>query len=158
MGRWLLALLITVVALLGFTVPVLWAHAELRESYPEVGAVFRWDRPSEVRLRFTQKLEEASIVVTNRQFEAFQVGSAQVDPDNPREMFIPLRDLSPATYTVNWRTMSVDGHALEGAYDFTVLPREPLVTMIIAAIILPLFGILVYTRRARPEDWKADSM
>ncbi|MGH2542523.1 MAG: copper resistance CopC family protein [Ardenticatenaceae bacterium] len=143
---------LAVLALGGPRLRPAWAHAELRESEPAVGEVFRWERPMEVRLRFSQKLDSARIVVTDRQFEEVQQGEARVAERNQREAFIRLGNLQPATYTVTWRAVSVDGHPLDGSYEFTVLPREPLVTMIVAVIVLPLFGLLVYTRRARSGD------
>jgi methionine-rich copper-binding protein CopC len=128
------------------------AHAELRESYPEPGAHFRWERPQEVRLTFTQQLEAATIVVMNRQFEQVQVGETRVEPLDPRNAVVALGELAPGTYTVNWHTESEDGHAQDGAYDFTVFPRASLITGVVAALVLPLFGLMIYLRRARPGD------
>lgn len=147
-----LAVILGVFTLFGAALPLVWAHAELREAVPEPGALFRWERPDEVRLRFTQKLESASIIVTNRQFESFQAMPAQISSSNPRETFVPLEPLQPGTYTVNWGVKSDDGHTLEGGYDFTVLPREPIITLAVAALVLPLFGLFIYTRRARTGE------
>lgn len=128
-------------------------HAELREAEPEVGATFRWGRPERVHLRFTQALQEASIVVTNRQFEPFQQGEAQLLADDPRAASVALPPLPPGTYTVSWRVLSVDDHPLEGAYDFTVLPRAPVVTLAVVGVVLPLFALFVFSRRERaPSD------
>lgn len=148
----LLALLLSGLVLL--IVPEVLAHAELREADPDIGAIYRWQRPTEVRLSFTQKLEETgnSIIVTNRNFEEVQQGSAQLDPEDPYTMLVVLPALPAATYTVNWETSSVDGHGLKGSYDFTLFSREPIVTRIVAVIVLLAMGILVYSRRAKPED------
>ncbi len=148
----LLGLLVGLLVLFGGAVPLAWAHAELREAAPAPGALFRWQRPAEVRLRFTQQLRSTSIIVTDRQFATVQATQAQISAANPRETFVPLQALRPATYTVNWKVTSEDGHTLDGAYDFTVLPREPIITMVVAAIVLPLFALFIYTRRARPGE------
>jgi methionine-rich copper-binding protein CopC len=135
-------------------VPVVLAHAELREAFPEIGAIYRWQRPSEVRLSFTQKLEESgnSIIVTNRRFEEVQEGVTQLEPEESYTILVALPALPAGTYTVNWETNSVDGHALKGAYDFTLFSREAIVTRIIAAMVFVGMGIFVYSRRAKPEE------
>ena len=135
-------------------VPFAFAHAELSEASPAIGSVYRWNRPTEVRLTFTQQLQETgnSIIVTNRQFKEMHEGSTQLDPDDPYTIFVRLGPLSNGTYTVNWETKSVDGHSLQGSYEFTLFSREAIITRIVAAIVLLAFGTVVYRRRARPED------
>lgn len=137
--------------------PWVGAHAELRKADPPIGAIYRWNRPSEVRLGFTQKMiaEQSSILVINRGFEEVQAGTAQLDPEDPFSLVVGLPPLPQGTYTVNWQTMSVDGHPLAGSYSFTLFPREPLITMGIAAVVLVGMGVLVFARRARPGDEEA---
>lgn len=149
--------LFTLLSLCGLAllvVPVVLAHAELREAEPEIGAVYGWQRPTEVRLSFTQKLQETgnSIIVTNRSFEQVQAGATQLDPDDPYTMLVALPALSAGTYTVNWETNSVDGHSLKGSYEFTLFSREPIVTRFIAVMVFVGMGVFVYSRRAKPEE------
>lgn len=134
--------------------PWVGAHAELRKADPAIGAIYRWNRPSAVRLGFTQKLiaEQSSIQVFNRRFEEVQQGATQLDPDDPFSLVVALPPLPQGTYTVNWQTMSVDGHPLAGSYSFTLFPRDPIITMGIAAVVLVGMGVLVFVRRARPGD------
>ncbi len=130
-------------------VPFAFAHAELRKASPEIGAVYRWNRPTEVRLTLTQKLQGTghSIIVTNRNFEKMTQGSTQLDPDDPYTMFVELDALSNGTYTVNWQTKSVDGHSLQGSYEFTLLSRQAITTKVVAAIVLlACVGGLAYVR------------
>ena len=43
-----------------------------------------------------------------------------MDPDNPRVVRTSLEDLSEGTYTVQYRITSLDGHVVDGEYDFRV--------------------------------------
>lgn len=145
----LAGLLLLLIGAIG-TTSVAFAHAELRSAYPEIGAAYRWERPSEIRLSFTQSLllEGSSIMLVNRQFEAQQVGAVQIDAEDPTTMFVTLPELDTGTYTVNWVTASIDGHTIQGSYDFTLLPREAVYTLIIAVVVFSLMGLLVWRRRA----------
>lgn len=146
--------LFVIVLLIGWVwagASVAYAHAELRQASPDIGAVYRWNRPSEIRLSFTQEvgLEGSSITVVNRQFAAQPVGALQLDPNDATTMFASIPFLSSGTYTVNWKTASVDGHTIQGSYDFTLLPREAVITSIVAPVVLVLMGAFVWYRRAR---------
>lgn len=150
--RFLLLLLFCGLTLV--VVPRVLAHAELREADPEIGALYRWQRPTEVRLSFTQKLQETgnSIIVTNRGFKEVQEGATQLDPEEPNTIMVALSALPVGTYTVNWETNSVDGHGLKGSYDFTLFSREAVVTRIVTVMVFLAMGILIYSRRAKPEE------
>ena len=94
------------------------AHALLDHAEPRVGNTVP-AAPREVRLWFTQKLEQA--------FSAVEVtdGSGQrVDTGKPRvsgnEMAVSVRALGPGSYRVNWKVLSVDTHATDGNFSFTV--------------------------------------
>ncbi len=147
--RFLLAIVLVALAWAGTSVA--FAHAELRESYPPAGAAYRWERPQEIRLRFTQEvnLEGSSIQLVNRQFQPQSTGVLQQDPNDKTILFVTLPQLPTATYTVNWVTSSVDGHTIQGSYDFTLLPREPVITTVIAVVGFTLFGAFVLFKRAR---------
>jgi copper transport protein len=133
------------------------AHAELLEASPEPGANYRWSRPTEVRLQFSQPLEpETSIRVLNsRTFAEVPLGEVQRDVADATVVYASLPEIASGLYTVLWSTVSVDGHILEGSYEFNVSPREPLVTLVVAATVLTGMGVLVFTRRAGPEDLEA---
>jgi len=141
--------------LLGFVlVPFVAAHAELSKADPAIGDIYRWTRPTEVRLTFAQQLEPEgnSIIVTNRHFAEMQSAPAQLDPNDAYSLVVPLTALPAGTYTVNWTTQSVDGHPLQGAYEFTIFAREAIFTMIMAGSVFLLIGGFAYSRRARPEE------
>jgi len=130
---------------------VAYAHAELREAYPPIGAVYRWERPSEIRLSFTQEveLEGSTVTVANRQFALQPTGELQQDPNDKTTLFVTVPFMASGTYTVNWKTASVDGHSIQGSYDFTLLPREAVITSVVAPVVLVLMGAFVWYKRAR---------
>jgi methionine-rich copper-binding protein CopC len=149
-----LVMMLLLVAMAWAGVSVAYAHAELREASPEIGAVYRWNRPNEIRLSFTQEveLEGSSITLTNRNFELQSIGQLQIDPEDNTTLVVDiLADpfLSVGTYTVNWKTASVDGHTIQGSYDFTLLHREAVITSVVAPIVLVLMGVFVWYKRAR---------
>ena len=49
-------------------------------------------------------------------------GKATVDPKDRRLLQIDLTPLPSGTYRVKWRAVSVDTHATEGDFNFTVKP------------------------------------
>jgi hypothetical protein len=135
--------------------PHVLAHAELLEATPEPGTNFRWSRPGEVRLRFSQQLDgEATTIrlINSRTFAEVAVGESAIDPGDPYVAVATLPDMEPGLYSVAWKTKSVDGHTLEGSYEFNISPREPVVTLAVTTVVLTFMGLLVFTRRAGPDD------
>ena len=96
------------------------AHASLDHAEPRVGNTVA-AAPHEVRLWFTQKLEPAfsTLSVTDAAGQRVDTGKAQVSGDT---MAIPLRQIGPGTYRVNWRVLSVDTHTTDGNFTFRVGP------------------------------------
>jgi len=97
------------------------AHAFLDHAEPRVGSTAT-SAPKEVVLWFTQKLEPAfsSIEVRNDRGAAMQAGKAAVIGGT--QLRVPLKALSPGTYKVFWRVLSVDTHQTQGDFSFRVGP------------------------------------
>ena len=97
------------------------AHAFLDHSDPAVGST-EPTAPSVVHIWFTQELEPAfsSASVTDKSGATLSDGPATVDPNNKSELDIKLKPLSPGTYTVHWRVLSVDTHTTQGDFNFEV--------------------------------------
>ena len=93
------------------------AHAFLDHASPRVGSTVR-TAPREVTLWFTQKLEPS--------FSSAQVhdaAGARVDQGaqvSGMEIHVPVKALSPGTYRVRWKVLSVDTHTTEGSFTFRV--------------------------------------
>jgi methionine-rich copper-binding protein CopC len=99
------------------------AHAFLDHAAPRVGNTVA-QAPKEVVLWFTQQLEPAfsSIQVRNEQGADVTAGKATVDRGDRTQMRVRLKSLSPGTYKVNWRVLSVDTHRTQGDFTFRVGP------------------------------------
>ena len=108
-------------ALIAVSGPLAVAHAFLDRAEPGVGSTLA-AAPAQVRIWFTEALEQAfsTISVTDAQGHDVAAGKAKVDAANPMLLEIGLKALSPGTYTVKWRVISVDTHPTEGDFTFTV--------------------------------------
>ena len=112
-----------IVALSNFllpTAPAL-AHAMLDHASPRVGSSLP-SAPREVTLWFTQKLEPAfsTIEVRSESGAVMSSGKAQLDRGDPTQLHVALKPLSPGTYKVIWRVLSVDTHRTQGDFMFRV--------------------------------------
>jgi methionine-rich copper-binding protein CopC len=96
------------------------AHAMLDHASPPVGSTVA-PAPKEVVLSFTAKLEPkfSSIEVRNAKGAAVNAGPAST---TGTEMRVGLKALSPGTYKVLWRVLSVDTHRTNGSFTFHVGP------------------------------------
>jgi copper resistance protein C len=94
------------------------AHAALHHASPEAGSTVS-ESPHDVTLVFTESLEAAfsSADVTDSNGVGVDEGKSQVNGNMIR---IGLKTLSPGSYRVHWRAVSVDTHRSEGSFTFRV--------------------------------------
>ena len=94
------------------------AHAALHHASPEAGSTVS-ESPHEVTLTFTENLEAAfsSADVTDSSGVRVDEGKSQVTGNMIR---IGVKTLSPGSYRVHWRVVSVDTHRSEGSFTFSV--------------------------------------
>ena len=99
------------------------AHAHLDHASPAVGSTVA-QPPKEIFLWFTDALEAkfSTIEVRDAQGTAVQAGPATLARDNTAQLRVPLKPLSPGTYKVFWRVLSVDTHRTQGNFTFRVGP------------------------------------
>jgi methionine-rich copper-binding protein CopC len=94
------------------------AHAALDRANPRVGSTVA-SAPRTVSLFFTQNIEPALSTI-----EVRNAAGARVDQGKARgggnSLTIGLKALSPGTYQVHWRVLSVDTHKTEGTFSFQV--------------------------------------
>jgi len=97
------------------------AHAFPDHALPAVGSTVA-QAPHQVEIWFTEKLEPAfsRIDVTDAKGERVDRGDTRLDPQNPSLLLVSLEPLRPGTYKVHWHVVSVDTHATEGDFTFTV--------------------------------------
>jgi hypothetical protein len=116
------------VALLGLSavwvllscVPAL-AHARLVQAEPAEGATLT-ESPDQVELRFSEPVDAEFSPLEVRDSEGNRVDEddARVAPDDARVVLAGLQELSEGIYEVQWRVTSIDGHVVEGRYEFAV--------------------------------------
>lgn len=102
------------------------AHAVLVEASPPPRA--RLSRPpARVTLVFSERLEPAyaRLWVSDDAGRRVDQGDASLGPDDPRRLSVTLPPLPPGRYTVKYRVLSVDGHAVESSLTFTVTGGSP---------------------------------
>jgi methionine-rich copper-binding protein CopC len=111
-------LIVVSLLLAGLGIGAAQAHAFLDHASPLVGSTVP-TAPHEVALSFTQNLEPAfsSVQVTDAGGARVDQGKAQISGSTMR---VGLKSLSPGTYRVHWRALSVDTHTTEGTFSFHV--------------------------------------
>jgi copper resistance protein C len=97
------------------------AHAHLVRATPAAGGAVP-TAPSEVVLRFSEKLENvfSSVVVRDSTGKQIDKGDAHVDKGDHAVMKISLPPLSPGVYKVEWKALSTDTHKTNGDFTFQV--------------------------------------
>ena len=78
--------------------------------------------PSEVTIRFNEKLEPAfgSVVVRDSEGKQVDKGDGAVDKKDRLVLRVSLPPLMPGTYKVEWRAVGTDTHKVNGDFTFTV--------------------------------------
>jgi methionine-rich copper-binding protein CopC len=97
------------------------AHAFPDHAQPAVGSTVS-PPPASVRIWFTEKLEPAfsRVAVVDARGNNVDRGSPKVDPQDPTLLSVAVKPLAPGTYHVDWHVVSVDTHATQGDFTFTV--------------------------------------
>ena len=98
-------------------------HAFLDHAAPAVGTAVH-SPPAQVKLWFTQRLEPAfsTVQVLDRSGKRVDKGDPQVDRADAELLLVSVPQLTPGTYRVTWRVLSVDTHVTEGDFTFDVAP------------------------------------
>lgn len=97
------------------------AHAFPDRSVPAVGGAIG-QSPAEIRIWFTQKLEPSfsNIEVLDASGARVDQNDTKVDAQDPTLLSVSVRPLAAGTYKVVWHVVSVDTHATEGSFSFTI--------------------------------------
>lgn len=113
----------TAVMLLLLLPSTAFAHAQLRQADPPVGAVVH-SPPAQVELTFSEAVEPRISTVAIPDAAGVQVDKhdLHVAPGDAKRLAISLGALPPGIYTVVWHATSVDTHKTEGTFTFTVVP------------------------------------
>jgi len=103
------------------TTPEALAHAKLIRSQPGPFEVLAAS-PTDVRLWFNERLEDEfnAIEVMDPAGRHVETGSSHVNPRDRTNVLVRLGHLSPGSYVVYWRVLSLDGHPARGRFIFNV--------------------------------------
>lgn len=117
------ALALSLVWFVSWCAPAL-AHAQLVETEPSADEALA-EGPDRVRLRFNEPVDAAfdPLKVYDSRGERVDEDDARADPEDARAVEATLEVLPEGNYTVEYRVTSIDGHVVEGAYDFAVVDR-----------------------------------
>jgi copper resistance protein C len=97
------------------------AHAQLVRAVPAVGGTLH-TAPSEVTLRFSERLEPAfsSVVVRDSAGKQIDKEDGKVDKGDRKVIRVSLPSLEPGVYKVEWKAVSADTHKVSGDFTFKV--------------------------------------
>jgi len=115
------SVLVASLSAFAFMTPSAFAHAFPDHAQPAVGSTVS-PAPREVKIWFTGKLEPAfsKLDVRDASGAAVDKGDAAVDPQDATLMHVSLKPVPPGIYKVHWHAVSVDTHATDGDFTFTV--------------------------------------
>jgi copper resistance protein C len=101
------------------------AHAKLVKSDPPNRATLNV-APEHIQLWFNEEIEGnfASISLLDADGNTVTDASPETVPDDLKSVVLPLSEIPPGRYTVNFRIMSTDGHVVESDYNFTLKNTE----------------------------------
>jgi len=105
--------------LTGAAVAHTYAHAFVDRTEPAVGSKVK-QMPSKVRVWFTEPIEPASSSIKVFDATGKQIDKKDVHADtkNKAVLQVSLLSLTPGTYKVIWRVVSVDSHVTNGDFTF----------------------------------------
>lgn len=96
------------------------AHAKLESSEPRAGSTVA-AAPAALRLSFNEPLEAPfSKISLAGGAGPVALPKAKVDKADPKVLAVPLPALAPGQYTVQWSTVTRDGHKVRGEFGFRV--------------------------------------
>lgn len=101
------------------------AHPAYLRSDPPAGAVLQGP-PQAVIITLTEPVEArfVEVAVLGDAGERLDRGDAR-RLDNPRQVQTSLQPLAQGVYTVRWRVLGLDGHIVNGAFEFGVGQSPP---------------------------------
>jgi copper resistance protein C len=99
------------------------AHPKLVNAQPAVDGTVK-AAPSEITLRFNERLEGSfsKVVIKNSEGKQVDKGDAKVDRSDRRILRVSVPTLPAGQYKVEWQAMSADTHKVEGDFAFRVGP------------------------------------
>lgn len=93
------------------------AHTELSESTPADKAALE-QAPHDIVLRFSEAVRLTALSITKQGGKAVQL--SPLPAGNMERFSVAVPSVDTGAYTVEWRALGDDGHAVHGSFAFTV--------------------------------------
>ena len=94
------------------------AHSPLDGTIPTNEAIVS-ELPAEVLMDFKGDIRLTRVILTHAGSSAVNMELGE-QKTFTQEFTLPMQDMGPGTYVVEWRGLGADGHALNGTFNFTV--------------------------------------
>ena len=94
------------------------AHSPLEGTIPANEAILS-ELPAEVLMDFKGDIRLTRVTLSHDGSRAINLDLAG-QKTFTQEFALPMEDMGPGTYVVEWRGLGADGHALNGKFSFTV--------------------------------------
>lgn len=94
------------------------AHSRVDSTVPENGAVLA-QAPVEIEFNFTKKIRLTKVEITRGDTAPVSLDlSAQTGFG--RDFVVAMKEMDAGNYSVDWRGLGADGHAMQGTFAYTV--------------------------------------
>ncbi|HEY4391950.1 MAG TPA: copper resistance protein CopC [Paenibacillus sp.] len=120
--RWLIPLLLIGIISVIYHPGLAAAHATVTSSSPAANETIA-SPPEEVSITFNEAIEKAfySIIVTGPDGRRADQGDVAIDAEHPERLFASMKnDLPNGIYSMKWKAVSSDGHAISGTIPFGI--------------------------------------
>ena len=94
------------------------AHSPLDGTTPANGSIVS-EMPVEVLMDFKGDIRLTRVTLAHAGSPALNIDLG-AQKTFTQEFILPMQDMGPGTYVVEWRGLGADGHALNGKFGFTV--------------------------------------
>ena len=94
------------------------AHSPLDGTTPANGSIVS-EMLVEVLMDFKGDIRLTRVILTHAGSSAVNMELGE-QKTFTQEFTLPMQDMGPGTYVVEWRGLGADGHALNGTFSFTV--------------------------------------
>lgn len=121
-SRWMLPLLLIGIFSVFCYSGLASAHATVTSSSPAANEILA-SPPEEVSITFNESIEQAfySIIITGPDGRRADQGDAAIDSEHPNRLVASLKNNLPnGIYSMKWKAVSSDGHAISGTIPFGI--------------------------------------
>lgn len=94
------------------------AHSRVDTTTPENGAALA-EAPTEIRFNFAAEIRLTRVDMIHQDHPAVRLDLGD-QTSFDRVFALPLHGMGEGIYRIEWRGLGVDGHAMQGAFTFTV--------------------------------------